>query len=85
MHVDGFRFDLATVLGREKDCFFTDAGFFAAVHQDPVLAGVKLIAEPWTLVTIPARWVIFPWTGLNGTAVIVTASEIYKRSPGDAA
>ncbi len=47
MHVDGFRFDLATVLGREKDCFSRDAGFFAAVHQDPVLAGVKLIAEPW--------------------------------------
>src|SRR5690606_14180439 len=41
MHVDGFRFDLATVLGRGKDCFSRDAGFFAAVHQDPVLAGVK--------------------------------------------
>lgn len=47
MHVDGFRFDLATVLGRENGCFSRDAGFFTAIHQDPVLAGVKLIAEPW--------------------------------------
>ena len=46
-HVDGFRFDLATSLGRERDHFDTNAIFLDAVHQDPVLAGVKLIAEPW--------------------------------------
>jgi isoamylase len=48
-HVDGFRFDLATTLGREAGGFDRGAPFFAAVRQDPVLAGVKLIAEPWDL------------------------------------
>lgn len=49
MHVDGFRFDLGTVLGREGDEFRANGRFFSAVHQDPVLAGLKLIAEPWDL------------------------------------
>src|SRR5262245_8704194 len=48
-HVDGFRFDLATTLGRTKTGFDAAAPFFAAVRQDPVLADVKLIAEPWDL------------------------------------
>jgi isoamylase len=47
MHVDGFRFDLAATLGRESDDFDPNGGFFRAVRQDPVLATVKLIAEPW--------------------------------------
>ncbi|AHJ66690.1 Isoamylase [Granulibacter bethesdensis CGDNIH4] len=47
MHVDGFRFDLGTILAREPDGFDTESGFLRAVGQDPVLAGVKLIAEPW--------------------------------------
>jgi isoamylase len=47
-HVDGFRFDLATVLGREP-AYDPGAPFFAAVRQDPVLCNVKLIAEPWDL------------------------------------
>jgi glycogen operon protein len=47
MHVDGFRFDLASALAREKDGFDHGAGFFDAVRQDPVLSRVKLIAEPW--------------------------------------
>ena len=49
-HIDGFRFDLATTLARGVNGGF-DRGvaFFAAVRQDPVLAGVKLIAEPWDL------------------------------------
>ncbi|MGN6550526.1 MAG: glycogen debranching protein GlgX [Pararhizobium sp.] len=46
-HVDGFRFDLASSLGRERDQFDSNAIFLDAVHQDPVLADVKLIAEPW--------------------------------------
>jgi isoamylase len=46
-HVDGFRFDLATVLGREAEGFDPNGGFFDAIRQDPVLAQVKLIAEPW--------------------------------------
>jgi isoamylase len=45
-HVDGFRFDLASTLGR-LPAFDRNAPFFAAVRQDPVLANVKLIAEPW--------------------------------------
>ena len=49
MHVDGYRFDLAPVLGRGDDGFSAQAAFFAAVAQDPVLARVKLIAEPWDL------------------------------------
>jgi len=47
MHVDGFRFDLATILGREPYGFDEGGGFLDSCRQDPVLAGVKLIAEPW--------------------------------------
>lgn len=49
MHVDGFRFDLAPVLGREEHDFDRFGSFFDAVLQDPVLSRVKLIAEPWDL------------------------------------
>ncbi|HOE40303.1 MAG TPA: glycogen debranching protein GlgX [Rhodoferax sp.] len=49
MHVDGFRFDLATVLGRSDSGFSPQAAFFAAVAQDPVLCRVKMIAEPWDI------------------------------------
>jgi isoamylase len=48
-HVDGFRFDLATTLGRGHTGFDRGAAFFAAIRQDPALAGTKLIAEPWDL------------------------------------
>jgi glycogen operon protein len=48
-HVDGFRFDLASTLGRGPNGFDRGAAFFAAVRQDPVLATVKLIAEPWDI------------------------------------
>ena len=47
MHVDGFRFDLATTLGRQGAGFSRESPFFSAVAADPLLAGVKLIAEPW--------------------------------------
>ncbi|HWY80577.1 MAG TPA: glycogen debranching protein GlgX, partial [Roseiarcus sp.] len=47
--VDGFRFDLGTILAREPDGFNTESGFLKVVGQDPVLADVKLIAEPWDL------------------------------------
>ena len=47
MHVDGFRFDLAASLGRESHGFDPNGGFLDALRQDPVLARVKLIAEPW--------------------------------------
>jgi isoamylase len=47
MHVDGFRFDLATVLGREAGGFNAQAALFKALRAEPALAYVKLIAEPW--------------------------------------
>ncbi|HZT27161.1 MAG TPA: glycogen debranching protein GlgX [Pseudolabrys sp.] len=47
-HVDGFRFDLASTLGR-MPAFDRNAPFFAAIRQDPVLCNVKLIAEPWDI------------------------------------
>jgi isoamylase len=47
LHVDGFRFDLGTILAREPDGFDNQSGFLKACTQDPVLRTVKLIAEPW--------------------------------------
>jgi isoamylase len=47
MHVDGFRFDLATVLAREANGFNAHAALFKALRAEPALAYVKLIAEPW--------------------------------------
>jgi isoamylase len=49
MHIDAFRFDLGTILGREPDGFDQRGGFFDAVGQDPVLRKVKLIGEPWDI------------------------------------
>jgi len=49
MHVDGFRFDLCAALGRTEAGFDPGAAFFDAIRQDPVLSGVKLIAEPWDI------------------------------------
>jgi isoamylase len=67
-HVDGFRFDLAPALGREVDAVDFGAAFFDLVHQDPTLAKVKLIAEPWDaapggfqLGRFPAPWA--EWNG----------------------
>jgi isoamylase len=63
MGVDGFRFDLAPVLGRTHQHFHANAPFFAALAQDPVLARAHLIAEPWDtgpegyqLGRFPGRW-----------------------------
>jgi isoamylase len=49
MHVDGFRFDLASTLAREQHHVTRLSSFFDAIHQDPVLSRVKLIAEPWDI------------------------------------
>jgi isoamylase len=49
MHVDGFRFDLAATLARELHEVDRLSAFFDIIHQDPILSGVKLIAEPWDL------------------------------------
>jgi glycogen operon protein len=63
MGVDGFRFDLAPALGRTHPDFDPHAALFIALQQDPVLAGAKLIAEPWDvgphgyqLGHFPERW-----------------------------
>jgi len=66
MHVDGFRFDLASVLGREQGQFRGSASFFDAVGQDPVLAPVKLIAEPWDLGTYQVGNFPVDWSEWNG-------------------
>lgn len=49
LQFDGFRFDLAPVLGRQHHGFSQDSAFFVSLLQDPALAGVKLIAEPWDI------------------------------------
>ena len=49
MHVDGFRFDLASALARELHDVDRLSAFFDIIHQDPILSQVKLIAEPWDL------------------------------------
>jgi glycogen operon protein len=49
MEVDGFRFDLGTILGREPEGFDPRGGFFDAIGQDPVLSRLKLVGEPWDI------------------------------------
>ncbi|XXF79585.1 glycogen debranching protein GlgX [Myxococcaceae bacterium GXIMD 01537] len=68
MHVDGFRFDLATTLGRDRYGYDTRAAFFQMVHQDPVLSRVKLIAEPWDVGDFGYQVGNFPvlWSEWNG-------------------
>ena len=61
MHVDGFRFDLASTLGREPSGFEREGSFFAALRQDPILATVKLIAEPWDVGEGGYQVGGFPW------------------------
>ena len=61
MHVDGFRFDLASTLGREPQGFEREGAFFAAIRQDPVLSKVKLIAEPWDIGEGGYQVGGFPW------------------------
>jgi isoamylase len=61
MHVDGFRFDLASALGRELMGFERQGNFFAALRQDPILATVKLIAEPWDVGEGGYQVGGFPW------------------------
>jgi isoamylase len=68
MHVDGFRFDLASTLARELHDVDRLSAFFDIIHQDPVLSQVKLIAEPWDLGeggyqvgNFPAGWA--EWNG----------------------
>ena len=68
MHVDGFRFDLAVTLARDPTQFDERSRFLTAVHQDPVLGRVKLIAEPWDVGPDGYRIGGFPvrWSEWNG-------------------
>ncbi len=68
MHVDGFRFDLASALARELWEVDRLGAFFDIIHQDPVLSQVKLIAEPWDLGPNGYQVGNFPvlWTEWNG-------------------
>jgi isoamylase len=68
MHVDGFRFDLASTLARELHAVDRLAAFFDLVHQDPIVSQVKLIAEPWDVGEGGYQVGNFPalWTEWNG-------------------
>ncbi|MET0984862.1 MAG: glycogen debranching protein GlgX, partial [Steroidobacteraceae bacterium] len=68
MHVDGFRFDLASALARELHEVDRLGAFFDIIHQDPVISQVKLIAEPWDLGEGGYQVGRFPvgWTEWNG-------------------
>jgi glycogen operon protein len=86
MHVDGFRFDLVTVLGREPDGYDPGAAFFDIVHQDPILARVKLIGEPWDVGdfgyqvgNLPVLW--SEWNGKYRDNV----RKFWKGDPGQIA
>lgn len=68
MHVDGFRFDLAPALARDRDEVNMESPLFELIHQDPVISSAKLIAEPWDighggyqLGNFPHRW--SEWNG----------------------
>ncbi len=66
MHVDGFRFDLASILARVKGEFDERSKFFEAVSKDPILKNVKMIAEPWDLTTYQVGNFPKGWSEWNG-------------------
>jgi isoamylase len=86
MHVDGFRFDLASALARELHDVDRLGAFFDVIHQDPVISQVKLIAEPWDLGeggyqvgNFPVLWA--EWNGLYRD----TVRAFWKGDEGQAA
>jgi glycogen operon protein len=83
MHVDGFRFDLAPVLARELSDVNRLGRFFSMVQQDPVLAEVKLIAEPWDLGPGGYQVGQFPhgWAEWNGP-YRDTLRSFWRHDPG---
>ncbi len=83
MHVDGFRFDLASVLGRADGPFRSSAPFFTAISQDPALQRVKLIAEPWDLGTYEVGNFPVDWCEWNGR-FRDTARRFVKGDAGQA-
>ncbi len=83
MHVDGFRFDLASALARELYDVDRLGAFLDIIHQDPVLSSVKLIAEPWDLGEGGYQVGNFPpgWTEWNGK-YRDTIRDFWKGSDG---
>ena len=82
MHVDGFRFDLASALARELHDVDRLGSFFDIIRQDPVISQVKLIAEPWDIGEGGYQVGKFPpgWTEWNGnTGILCTTSGAAKR------
>jgi isoamylase len=83
MHVDGFRFDLASALARELHDVDKLSAFFDIIHQDPVLSQVKLIAEPWDVGEGGYQVGNFPvgWTEWNGK-YRDTVRRFWRGDPG---
>ena len=83
MHVDGFRFDLATVLGREGNGFNEHCAFFKSLRGEPALAYVKLIAEPWDVGWGGYQLGRFPpgWAEWNDK-YRDTVRSFWRRDPG---
>ena len=80
MHVDGFRFDLASALARELHDVDRLSAFFDVINQDPVLSQVKLIAEPWDLGEGGYQVGNFPRAGPSGTGSTATRSAATGRA-----
>lgn len=85
MHVDGFRLDQAASLGRRRGRFDPRSPLFTAMHQDPVLSRIKLIAEPWDMGWASDRSGAFPvcfaeWNGRFRD----TARLFFRGDPGQA-
>src|SRR3712207_3382769 len=85
MHVDGFRFDLASALARELYEVDQLSSFFTIIHQDPVISQAKLIAEPWDVGeggyqvgNFPVGWT--EWNGKYRDAVRAYWNEIGRAS-----
>jgi isoamylase len=83
MHVDGFRFDLASALARELHDVDRLAAFFDLVQQDPLVSQVKLIAEPWDVGEGGYQVGKFPplWTEWNGK-YRDTVRDLWRGEPG---
>ena len=94
MHVDGFRFDLASILARVQGKFSHSSVFFEAISKDPILNKVKIIAEPWDLSTYQVGNFPQGWSEWNGKFTDTTrkflkgdeaqAGEMAKRLTGSA-
>ena len=83
MHVDGFRFDLASTLSREEGSFDRTASFFDLIAQDPVINRVKLVAEPWDVGQMDSYDIgRFPanWREWNG-AYRDTVRDFWRSKP----